>query len=424
MSPRAIVIAGLLAACQQETPVSSTTTEETATSPTDGTGGETSDDTAPTIPPVVVEGGVRVDPGDRTVLGAVDLVETADGTLWVSWVSEDADGWRQAFVARSADGGASFGAPIQVVSDGEPLSGWPRRPRLNARDDRVFVSMSVFESPWTFADLYISDSASQTATFTRAGRFNPEAPWEAFEYPMTALSPSGEPWAVWLATFDAKATIFYAHEGDGWKVHEATPDANVEPCECCPVDLVFGRDGTAVFAWRGDFVRDIWVASLDAVKDRVGPGIRATFLDWEEVVCPQDGPRLTPDIDGAGYVLAFSDSSQGAALVHTARGDAMGNWEPTRSVDPAGAPETRPVIQSTSDGQVWLAYETERGGPYRWSTSADAGATWSGFTPAGGPEGNLAQTALASGVAGTFAAGFAGGAVWVVRLDSAGEARK
>ena len=346
----------------------------------------------------IVPGYVRVDDGVGTVVvGGESATIAPDGTIVVSWV-DDRSGELDVYVARSTDGGATFGAPERVDGDGiEPLVTMARHPWIETDGSRIVVSFGANDRAWTF----VADVAP-TLIFegTRAGD---DADSDFIDFAQARIAPDGEIWLTFHAYPDSGAGEFIARESNGYASVNATSGAEGVPCECCPHDLFFS-DGTAMIAYRNnvDNVRDMWTAVDSDASGAFDAWTQATVGEETIGYCPMEGPRLARIAESELRMAWSSAGGVAGGDLRLARSSDNGiSWDEEMSVPGASGDSEQASIAFGS--ALWVV--DAPGGAGRVVSSSDGWKTWSVPETLDTGSGVIALPALASGAGMVVVAG-------------------
>lgn len=117
----------------------------------------------------------------------------ADGTLWLTWAAND-----RVLVARSADKGATFAAPVAVTPEPERLDNGPdSRPRIVVdASGRITVAYAVFRDKNWNGEVKISRSTDAGAHFSAPEPITGGSPSQRFQ--SMEIDSDGRVFAAWL----------------------------------------------------------------------------------------------------------------------------------------------------------------------------------------------------------------------------------
>ncbi|GHA87935.1 sialidase family protein [Cognatilysobacter bugurensis] len=208
------------------------------------------------------------------------VAQTADGALWAHWLEKTADApyAYDVVLVRSADGGATWSAPVRVNDDGTPT-------------EHGFVSL------WPAAHDTLGIAWLDGRRTAGAGGHEAHAGHGTGA--MTLRS----------ARFDAALARTQERELD------------LSTCDCCQTDVAVAATGP-VLAYRdrtADEIRDIRIAALD---DTFQPHL-VHADNWRMPACPVNGPSIDANArdvlvgwytaTGDTPTLRFARSSDGGA---------------------------------------------------------------------------------------------------------------
>jgi len=324
---------------------------------------------------------------------------------------------RDVFVARSTDGGKSFGAAVQLDDAAiEPLVSMARHPYVAADKDRVAV---VFNDQNGTVYLYVS-AASDALSFGQPTVIGADITSDFRDFPKAIFQKDGKLAVAWHGYPATGARIFLSRESAGFAAEDASGGAPGIPCECCPLDLVQTQGGDLMTAFRNNVgspsVREMWLATAPSA---------GAFSSWVAVstsegvvdACPMQGPRLAQTGDSGllavwsargsqnpGAVLVSSSTDGGATWSGGAPIDGFMADEPTLAVGGSGRIFVTGVTGSASSSVVW---------------SDDGGATWSQPESLQAPDGDLVipQAEGGAGIAALAGINKGAGTVWLRRME-------
>jgi hypothetical protein len=350
-----------------------------------------------------------VDDGSASVIANSEaLAIDASGRVFASWAVENGAGGIDVRVARSDDGGASFG-PWVSGNDGalDPLVAMSRRPWIATDGARVAIAFDDQDDHGAYTVVADADDLGFSAPAVSGQTLG-----SFVDFARPAFGPDGDLWVAYQAYPTTGARMFVGKESAGFAAEVASEDSPGVPCECCPLDLAFDATGAAVLAYRNNDAnqRDLWVARASAPADAFDHWVQATTTEQELDVCPMEGPRLA-----GTSTLWMTWSTQGpvdpGATVIASSADGGLSWGPATEVT-AWSRGADPSV-AERDGELFVTAVTGPGSS-ELAISADGGGSWSGQGPVDAPSGTLGEPQLASGgdrvaLIGTTAAG----EVWV-----------
>jgi hypothetical protein len=311
---------------------------------------------------------------------AAGMAQDAAPLLQVLWTAVE-DQRTSIHVARSEDGGRTFGAPRALEDEGAPGDrGWPAL----AADGQGAV-----HAVWL-------DHRGMAA---QAG---------AGHHHHGAGTGGAEEAAAGVAMAQLSA-LYYAGAAGERELAKGV-------CYCCKTALVPGPGGALFAAWRHVYpgnLRDIaFTASADGGRTFAAP-IRVSEDGWQLNGCPDDGPAMAVGGDGAVHIVwptVVSEPEPHKALFYATRDS--GAFTPRARVSPERRNIAHPQIALSPGGDLVVLWDEMAGGRRQVFVSrkpADAAA----FS---------APESISDGDAALYpVAVFAGGAFVVAWTDSGGD---
>jgi hypothetical protein len=358
------------------------------------------------------EGMSRVDTGSgAAVLGSADVAIAPNGTIYVSWADEQ-DGARDVFVARSVDGGATFGAAVRVDDAGtEPLISMARHPYVAADDERVAV---VFNDEGGAVRLYLS-AAVDALAFDAPVAIGGDVATAFRDFPKPLFLDDGDVVVAWQGYPDSGARIFLSRESAGFASEEASGGAPGVPCECCPLDLVQTTGGDLMVAFRnndGD-TREMWLATAPDAS-AFSSFVPLSTSEGTLFTCPMQGPRLAQTSDSNRLAVWSARGSESTGAVHLSTSvDGGASWSGGAPIP--GFMGDEPTIAVAGSGRVYVTAVTGNGSS---SMVWRDGDVWSAPEPLIAPDGELGvPQAEHGGGAAALAAVSSAGTVWLRRME-------
>ena len=201
-------------------------------------------------------------------------------------------------VARSPDGGLSFGAPVVLPITGEISLGMRRGPRVAVTNNTLLVAaVSGAQGGGKDGDVVLTRSIDRGRTWSRPVVIN-DVPGAAREgLHALAAHPDGLVVAAWLDLREKGTRIYAAvsrDHGATWRADTlvyTSPSGSV--CECCHPSIAIGARGDISVMFRNsvDGTRDMFVVrSTDGAT--FGPATRLGIGSWTLNACPMDGGGL------------------------------------------------------------------------------------------------------------------------------------
>lgn len=302
------------------------------------------------------------------------------GRLWLARVER-----RHVWVARSDDGGVSFGAASQVNTEPEAIAAdGENRPKIAvAPDGVVHVSWTVsLPKPYTGHVRY-SRSIDGGKSYAAPVTINDDSGEVSHRFE-SLLVRGNRVVLAWLDGRERKAaeavggktpgiSLYYAVSEDAGAHFAPNRRAVESTCECCRVALAWQGERPLVL-WRHVYpgnIRDFALTSLDAAA----PPRRVSDDQWQLAGCPHHGGALAADERGRMHLVWYTQGKTRQGLFYRyLDGDALS--EPVKFGDD-DAQAGHPAVLA-SGNTVVLAWREFDGKAYSvWTRrSADRGRTW------------------------------------------------
>jgi len=307
------------------------------------------------------DSGTRCDGPDFACAIEATPAFASDGAFWLTWSSA-----RRIYVARSADLGRSFAAPVEITRDAVPLDhSADTRPQIVVdRAGRVTVGFAVTtDVPFQGEILHAHSDNGRTFSTPRPLNANPAGK----RFLSLALDPDSTVFAAWVDKRDlatakaagrdyAGAAVFAAWSTDGGATFGEPITIREHTCECCRVAVDFAGAGRPVVLWRNLFgkARDHAIATFSS-RTTVGAIHRVSDDDWQIDACPHHGPALAVAPDGTYHVAWFTASDTRKGLFYARSGDGGATFSGLLPIgDPARQPARPQLLAIGSD--LWLAW--------------------------------------------------------------------
>ena len=320
---------------------------------------------------------------------ATPWIAASGSFVAVAWGASGA-GKADVFLAVSRDGGSTFGSPIQVnATAGEARLGGELPPRvaLVRRQGSVVPEIVVL---WTArADTTsIKVARSRDGGKSFGAPVTLQSPGAAGDrgWPAVALDNRANIHAVWLdhrglASNRSRAPGHASHqhgaEHDGVAMAQksglyyASADTKASPerqltngvCYCCKTALAAGPNGTLYAAWRHVYPGNLRDMAFTVSRDggrTFSPPSRVSEDGWSIDGCPDDGPAMA--VDGRGDVhLAWPTAVNGAnpegAIFYASTRDGQ-RFTPRVRVPTLGGPKpSHPQIVVDHQGRIFIAWD-------------------------------------------------------------------
>jgi hypothetical protein len=293
------------------------------------------------------------------------------------------------FVAISRDEGATFGAPVQVNRvPGEARVGGeiPPRVALHARPGRATPDVVVaWNAKATGTEIKVARSEDGGVTFGAPVALQSAGAAGDRGWHSLALDDQGVAHVLWLdhrAMAAAKGE--HQHKGDHDGVAMAqmsglyyatfggriSADRQLTPgvCYCCKSAVVALPGGMLLSAWRhvyADNMRDIaFATSRDGGRTFAAPA-RVSADGWSINGCPDDGPALAAGADRRVHIVwptVIPGDTPIGALFHASLGD-DGRFAARTRIPTLGSPKpSHPQVAVDAAGRLYAAWDEILGG--------------------------------------------------------------
>jgi hypothetical protein len=332
------------------------------------------------------------------------------------------------FAAVSTDGGTTFGEPVRVNDEPGTAKMNPETPPRVAvarRGGAIDVAVS-WTSTVDGTTIRLARSTDGGRTFSASSALSaPGAPGNRGWHAMSGFDAAGRVALVWLDHRDmAPVGAVPEHDADP-ETHgstdgaamaqrsqlyfaEAAPDgASVEQpvvrgvCYCCKTSVALDPQGAVYAAWRQVYpgnIRDIAFAVARDGRTFEAP-VRVSDDEWELNGCPEDGPSLVVDPDGAAHVawptvVTSANGEPRKTLFFASSGDGR-SFTPREALPTDGSPD-HPQLARAADGALIVAWDELTGGTRRIALAVRApGGTFIRRPLAGEPNGRYPVVAPA-----------------------------
>jgi hypothetical protein len=280
------------------------------------------------------------------------------GVLWIGAAVPPAG--PRILLSQSADDGRTFGAPIALSAGGAPgIRGWGS---LAAGRDGT----------WHAAWLDGREAAAGATTAAAGGHAHHRH--DAGGAAGAGTSGSGQ-----VPRMGPQQDLYHAVVGRDGTVREARLAADV--CFCCktailvpPAALAEASPtfaGDAIVAWRHiypDSERDIALAIRSARTGVFAPPVRVSPDRWQLQACPDDGPALAASGTGRLHVVwptqVGSADAPEKGIFHARTTDGK-TFSPRRRLDDPGTGAAHPQIAANEVGDAIALWDESGGGGRR-----------------------------------------------------------
>lgn len=355
-------------------------------------------ETGPEAPPTASAPSIGVELGLRGRLNQFVSLASSGSEVAAAWASADEAGVTDIYVARSADAGVTFAAPVRVndrAGDARANGEQPPRVALVARPtgpaDVVVFWLARRESGSVLLTSRSTDGGQsfEPAALVSGTDTSGNRGWHTLD-----VAPNGDVHLAWLdhrrtaaaaggaatahrhhtntagaapASADPVDTVAMAQGSDLYFAEgpdDAAPRAlTAGVCYCCKTAMAHTADGAIHIAWRHVYpgnMRDIaFTTSRDGGRTFSDP-VRVSEDFWSIAGCPDDGPAMTVDSGGRVHVVwptvvTYRDGATQKTLFHAMTTDGR-TFTPRVAVSTDSAAH-HPQVTATGDGSIVVAWD-------------------------------------------------------------------
>ena len=320
-----------------------------------------------------------------------DPMVTADqatGAVYISWIvpATSATPTTQVLLARSFDGGLTFGDPV-VASGDDPdvISYVGSSPivRLGPGGE-VYV---VYQENRAHPGISFGRDVLRVARSTDGGAtFGPAADVfaqmegvEAGNFHDAIVAPEGAVYLAWLSYrqfmpengfgADGVVEVRVTRSDDGGATFGTNVLVDDLSCDCCRTAFALGGDGTLYLAWRdrepqedgGDPVRNTVVARSTDRGDTWSAPIPIHDDGWRVAFCPESGPEIAIDSTGRLRAAWFTGKEGGAGVYYAASEDGGATFsEPVALATDEYFPHANVRMDLDGEDNAWVTWDDRR----------------------------------------------------------------
>ena len=333
-------------------------------------------------------------PVSLDVPGRVDAspwIAASGSFVAVAW-GATADSKTDVFLAVSRDGGGTFGPPVRVnrVAGEARLGGeLPPRVALTARRGAAVPEVVVL---WTAAGgttaIKIARSRDGGSTFGAPVTLQSPAALGDRGWPAVAVDSRATAHAIWLdhrgmavkpgaggkahtghqagsghgsTGMAEQSALYYASQSPARTSRERQLTTGV--CYCCKTALAAGPDGSLYAAWRhvypGNFRDMAFSVSRDAGRSFSAP-VRVSEDGWAINGCPDDGPAMAVDARGTAHLVwptVIPGATPQGALYYASTRDGRRFTARLRIPTLGGPRPAHPQIVIDGGGRIVVAWD-------------------------------------------------------------------
>lgn len=331
-------------------------------------------------------------------------INPATGTIFLTWIEPaatavDAAGATpvasgqvsepsvaKAMVARSTDGGQTFGEPVAASGDDtDVLSYVGSSPLVFAGPDGdiyLAYGRNVAHEGVSFGrdTLRLARSTDDGATFAPAvDVFTDTDALEAGSFQDVIAAPDGALYAAWLSyrqympengAGDAALTeVRITRSDDAGLTFGPSVLVDDRSCECCRTALTASADGKLFLAWRdqvpqddgGDPVRNMVISSSHDSGAAWSPPTLIHNDAWRVAQCPESGPVIAIDRNGTLHAAWFTGKETGPGVYYAVSRDDGTTFSAPQALAAADYfPHANVRGFLAEDGVFWVTWDDPR----------------------------------------------------------------
>jgi hypothetical protein len=304
----------------------------------------------------------------------------------IAW-GAGAGGKADVFLAVSRDGGATFASPVQVNTiAGEARLGGELPPRVAVApgSGRAAPEIAVL---WTArgaaTEIKVARSTDGGRTFGQPSTLQSAGAAGDRGWPALALDRQARIHAIWLdhRGLAAAVTGHADHKSGGPRdgvamaqrsgLYYASRSTKPQQerqlaagvCYCCKTALAAGPGGAVYAAWRHVYpgnMRDMAFAVSRDSGRTFSPPVRVSEDAWAVNGCPDDGPAIAVDNSGVvhlAWATVINGSAPEGAIVYASTRDGR-RFTPRVRVPTLGSPKpSHPQIAVDRRGRIFVAWD-------------------------------------------------------------------
>lgn len=317
---------------------------------------------------------------------ATPTIAAAGDFVAVAWGATPPEGGADVFVASSRDGGRTFAPPVRVNADaGTARLGGEQPPRValaraSSGDPQIVVVWGA-RAAGAVTTMRVARSTDGGKSFgaekvLQASDVVGDRGWQS-----VAVDGEGTAHIVWLdhrgmaarpkgaphdhsngAAMAQMSSLYYATvKADGAVKSER--DLLPGVCFCCKTAVVAGPSGQVFSAWRHVYegnLRDIaFTRSLDKGAT-FGAPVRISEDGWVLAGCPDDGPAMAVDADGVVHIVwptVIGGDEPTGAIFHASTKDGQRFTRRTRVPTHGSLKPSHPQIAIDGAGRIVVAWD-------------------------------------------------------------------
>lgn len=253
------------------------------------------------------------------------------GSLHVAWIEKRGEA-RGLYTVTVGEGEQAMQTPVQVHQKGSEPDAMHQSPGLAAGPQgEIYATWATPKPGAPFAaDLRLARSADGGRSFGPALVVNDDGAPINHTFEHVTAAGTGDVYLAWLDNRSKEksgAGAMFACSRDGGKTVEKNLVLDGMACPCCRPMAAVAPDGSLWVAWRKTFdgnVRDIVVARSTDRGRTFSPPMLVRRDGWSFAACPHRGPSIGVDRQGRLYVGWYTEGTDEQPRILVATSDDQG----------------------------------------------------------------------------------------------------
>ena len=329
---------------------------------------------------------------DAAAIGSgQDPMVTADpatGAMYLTWIAPatSATPTTQVMLARSTDGGVTFGEPVVASgADEDVISYVGSSPivRLGPGGEVYVIYQGNQAHPGVRFGrdlLRVARSTDGGATFGPATDvFAPMEGVQSGNFHDAIVAPDGALYLAWLSYrqfmpengfgADGVIEVRVTRSDDGGATFGTNVLVDDLSCDCCRTSFALGGDGTLYLAWRdqlpqddgGDPVRNMVIARSTDRGDTWSAPTPIHDDGWRVAFCPESGPEIAVDSVGRLRAAWFTGKEDGPGVYYAVSEDGGATFsDPVALATDDYFPHANVRMDLDATDNVWVTWDDRR----------------------------------------------------------------
>lgn len=179
-----------------------------------------------------------------------DIAVAANGAMYLSWRHVYANGARETIVAKSADNGKTWSAPVRLTPKDWIIEACPHKPGSLALDKQGRIYAVWYTEAEKPAGAYFTMSADGGKTFAAPQALHPNA--KVWDHAQIAVAPDNSVRIVWDAKVGEERKLFTRVSTDQGKTLGAITEIETTAGNAAFPLLAIAANGASYLTWQQD----------------------------------------------------------------------------------------------------------------------------------------------------------------------------